>query len=82
MVHTSLANFIKFEHTNHVIQASKHHLTHDWKIETTYTPKSTKWINTGSWGFNHSQNMRTPKFIGMLYEENNQGLNRKVQFFV
>ena len=41
MVHTSLANLTSRTYKPYHL-GPKHHFTHDWKIETTHAPKSTK----------------------------------------
>jgi hypothetical protein len=71
MVYISWAGLIRWTSQSH--QDITNHLTHSWKIETTHAPIETT-HNIGSWGFNFSQSLCTPKFIGFLSDENNQSL--------
>jgi hypothetical protein len=80
MVHISWVGLTKWISQSYH-QDIKNHSTHSWKIETTHAgQKGQSDINIDSWGFDFSQSLCTPKFIGMLSDKNNQGLNQNVQF--
>jgi hypothetical protein len=73
MVHTWVGLTRWTSHSHY--QDIKTHSTHSWKIETIHDPISAKWVNIDLWGFNFSQSLCNTKFIGILSDENNQGLN-------
>ena len=69
-------------HTNH----GSYIVTMLNKLNTTITssqhPKSVQSeINIDSWGFNFSQSLCTPKFIGIQLNENNQGLTQDMHYY-
>ena len=62
-----MSNFNNFEQINHIIKLSKHQSNHGWKIETKHAPKSTKWTNICSWGFNFSKDVHLKNYRNAMW---------------